>query len=96
MNSGAALVVPLEVNTRTRLSIARHDLKQFRELHAGYIDRNQCIFKRQQLEDVAGAHFARGDFVFTQATCIHDRKRHRLSEFRLRLCSHSVGNKLSE
>src|SRR6185369_17242116 len=49
--------IPLEVNTRAGLRVARGDLDQFCELSASDFNRNQRVFKWQQLEDVAGAQF---------------------------------------
>src|SRR5205085_2955988 len=92
----AILIVPLKLNTRAGLRVAYDNLKQLRELGARHIHRHQRVFKRQQLEYVAGAQFARGDLILTQAAGVHDCERDGLAESDFCLSAHSVGNEISE
>src|SRR3954451_23186524 len=93
---GTIPIVVFELNTRPRLGIFCRNLKYLHKLFPGYVERDECVLKRQQLEDVAGAQVTGADVVFTQTTRIHDREHDGFSEFRCCLRSHAVADEVAE
>src|SRR5688572_6804367 len=85
------------MNTRARLCVAGSDrLKYLQQLRAVYLESDECILERQQLEDVAGAQLARGDLVLSQAAGVGDGERDGLAEPGFCLRADAVSYKVAE